>query len=245
MSCCRRSAFSAISSVRKRVRSAMKPPATLEGRHSLRSALTARATVAASRKPGTRSTARSERIRRRSSSLVPQRILSDRAAEEERSQDRQTCELPTTDPNVFDRQNPQDAAHPLNDTLASSTLRRVLAQVEVTYSNSIIEARWRSLKHQWLYLHTLDERIPHGAFEGQTPDEMYFGRGAHVPDDLAVRRREARQQRVARNRKVACAACPGFATAERRRRRMKRTPDSPENCRERSCTASPPRGSTL
>ena len=91
MSCCRRSAFSAISSVRERVRSAMKPPATLEGRHALRSALIARAprpaTVAASREPGTRSTARSERIRRRSSSLVPQRILSDRVAEEERSQD--------------------------------------------------------------------------------------------------------------------------------------------------------------
>jgi transposase InsO family protein len=41
-------------------------------------------------------------------------------------------------------------------TLASAKLRRMFAQVEVTYSNSIIEAWWRSLKHQWLYLHTLD-----------------------------------------------------------------------------------------
>jgi putative transposase len=53
-----------------------------------------------------------------------------------------------------------------------------------------------------------NERIPHDAFEGQTPDEVYFGRGAQVPNDLAVRRREARQQRVARNREAACAACP-------------------------------------
>jgi putative transposase len=106
-----------------------------------------------------------------------------------------------------------------------SALQRVIAQIDVSFSNSLIEAWWRSLKHRWLFLHPLDnlatvrrlvefyvtehnERIPHGAFEGQTPDEMYFGRGAQVPDDLAVRRREARQQRVARNRQVACAACP-------------------------------------
>jgi hypothetical protein len=35
-------------------------------------------------------------------------------------------------------------------------LRRVLAQVEVTFSNSMIEAFWRSLKHSWIYLHSLD-----------------------------------------------------------------------------------------
>jgi hypothetical protein len=77
-------------------------------------------------------------------------------------------------------------------TLAFAKLRRVLAQVEVTYSNSIIEAWWRSLKHQWLYLNTLDTmahletliaffveehnaKMPHSAFTGQTPDEMYLG----------------------------------------------------------------------
>lgn len=38
----------------------------------------------------------------------------------------------------------------------SEQLRRVLAQVDVTFSNSLIEAWWRSLKHQWLYLHQLD-----------------------------------------------------------------------------------------
>ena len=35
-------------------------------------------------------------------------------------------------------------------------LRRVLAQVEVTFSNSMIEAWWRSLKHNWLFLNQLD-----------------------------------------------------------------------------------------
>jgi hypothetical protein len=95
----------------------------------------------------------------------------------------------------------------------------------VSFSNSLIEAWWRSLKHRWLFLHPLDniatvkrlvefyvtehnERILHAAFEGQTPEEVYFGRGDQIPGELAARRRDARRQRVARNRAVACAACP-------------------------------------
>jgi hypothetical protein len=106
-----------------------------------------------------------------------------------------------------------------------SALHRVIAQIDVSLSNSLIEAWWRSLKHRWLFLHPLDniatvkrlvafyvtehnERIPHAAFEGQTPDEIYFGRGAHIAGELAAGRRAARRDRVERNRAVACAACP-------------------------------------
>ena len=105
-----------------------------------------------------------------------------------------------------------------------SALHRVIAQIDVSFSNSLIEAWWRSLKHRWLFLHPLDniatvkrlvefyvtehnERIPDAAFEGQTPDEVYFGRGDQIPGELAARRRDARRERVARNRAVACAAC--------------------------------------
>ena len=69
----------------------------------------------------------------------------------------------------------------------------------------MIEAWWRSLKHQWLFLNQLDSvasrrrlaefyveehntRLPHSAFGGQTPDEMYVGTGDGVPDDLETRR---------------------------------------------------------
>lgn len=106
--------------------------------------------------------------------------------------------------------------------------RRVVAQIDVRFSNSLIEAWWRTLKHQWLYLHTLDDlatvrklvafyvtqhnqTMPHSAFQGQTPDEVYFGRGDDVPDELAARRRMARQQRVVSNRFAACSACPRWA----------------------------------
>jgi transposase InsO family protein len=101
----------------------------------------------------------------------------------------------------------------------------VLAQIDVTYSNSFIEAWWRSLRHQWLYLNTLDSLatvrklvgwyvhehntvMPHAAFRGQTPDEMYFGRGADLPAQLAQRRLKARHQRLERNREAACSRCP-------------------------------------
>ena len=40
--------------------------------------------------------------------------------------------------------------------IESGVLRRVLAQTELKFSNSMIEAWWRVLKHQWLYLNSLD-----------------------------------------------------------------------------------------
>ena len=40
--------------------------------------------------------------------------------------------------------------------IISLKLKRVLAQTEVTFSNSMIEAWWRVLKHQWLFLNELD-----------------------------------------------------------------------------------------
>ena len=40
--------------------------------------------------------------------------------------------------------------------IATGVLRRLLAFTELKFSNSMIEAWWRSLKHQWLFLHSLD-----------------------------------------------------------------------------------------
>ena len=94
----------------------------------------------------------------------------------------------------------------------------------------MIEAWWRSLKHQWLFLHALDSAatvrrlvafyveehnrvLPHSAFRGQTPDEMYFGTGGAVPVDLADRAAAARRARGAINRSASCAMCPHEAAA--------------------------------
>jgi hypothetical protein len=44
----------------------------------------------------------------------------------------------------------------VDELIASGLLRRVLAQTEITFSNSMIESWWRVLKHQWLFLNPLD-----------------------------------------------------------------------------------------
>jgi putative transposase len=97
-------------------------------------------------------------------------------------------------------------------------------QSEIVFSNSLIESWWRTLKHQWLYLNTLDTveslrrlvafcveehntRLPHSAFHGQTPDEMYFGTGRHVQHELQSRRRAARAARLEVNRALSCKTC--------------------------------------
>lgn len=112
----------------------------------------------------------------------------------------------------------------VDELIGSGLLRRVLAQTEITFSNSIIESWWRVLKHQWLFLNKLDtvrnveklvafyvqehnSRLPHSTFRGQTPDEMYFGTGDKVPAELEAARQQVRQERAEANRKRTCSAC--------------------------------------
>jgi len=119
---------------------------------------------------------------------------------------------------------------PVDELINSGLLHRVLAGTEITYSNSMIESWWRVLKHQWLYLNTLDtvravkklvafyveehnSRLPHSAFRGQTPDEMYFKTGDRIPEELEAARQEARQTRAEANGKQDCEACELLAAS--------------------------------
>ena len=114
--------------------------------------------------------------------------------------------------------------HAIDELIDSGLLRRVLAMTEINFSNSMIEAWWRCLKHNWLFANPLDTvarlrklvgfyveqhnaRLPHSAFNGQTPDEMYFGTGAEVPERLHQARAAARARRLQPNRALQCAAC--------------------------------------
>jgi len=114
--------------------------------------------------------------------------------------------------------------------IESGVLRRLLAFTELRFSNSMIEAWWRSLKHQWLYLHSLDSVatirrlvtfdvhehnhvLPHSAFRGQTPDEMYLGTREAVPGDLTSRAATARLARLEANRSTSCTTCPSLSAA--------------------------------
>ena len=112
----------------------------------------------------------------------------------------------------------------VDELIDSGLLTRLLAMTDITYSNSMIESWWRALKHQWLYLNTLDTvttletlvtfyvdehntQLPHSAFRGQTPDEMYFGTGNDIPAELEAARISARKSRIEANRNMSCKTC--------------------------------------
>jgi transposase InsO family protein len=118
----------------------------------------------------------------------------------------------------------------VDELIDRGVLRRLLAFTELKCSNSMIEAWWRALKHQWLFLHSLDSVatirrlvafyvhapnhvLPHSAFRGQTPDERYFGTGDAVPAELRSRAAAARQARVEANRSASCETCPSLNAA--------------------------------
>ena len=61
------------------------------------------------------------------------------------------------------------------------------------------------------YVDEHNARIPHSAFRGQTPDEMYFGTGDHIPDDLHIAKKKARESRMEVNRSTSCPTCDSLA----------------------------------
>jgi hypothetical protein len=148
---------------------------------------------------------------------------SDDRRQEMKKQDGQVAHG-TSLPRSRNRENAEESR------IRHAQLRRVLAFTELKFSNSMIEAWWRSLKHQWLFLHPLDSHttvrrlvefyvkehnrvLPHSAFRGQTPDEMYFGTGDAVPADLTSRAAAARRKCVEANRSASCETCPSIDAA--------------------------------
>lgn len=132
--------------------------------------------------------------------------------------------LPELCPTLVADSGAENVSGEVDRLIELGQIRRVLAQIEVSFSNSMIEAWWRNLKHAWLYLHTLDsasaaERLvafyveqhntvmPHRAFDGRTPDKIYFGMAGDLAEQLAERRRRARVGRVAANRAITCTEC--------------------------------------
>ena len=106
----------------------------------------------------------------------------------------------------------------------SNSLNRVLAQIDILFSNSLIEAFWRQLKHAWLFLNALDstvavrrlvtfyvrehnEEIPRSVLGGRTPDEVYFSREENLLERLSEQRKRAQRVRSAANRAANCHRC--------------------------------------
>ena len=60
------------------------------------------------------------------------------------------------------------------------------------------------------YVKAHNTEIPHSAFRGPTPDEMYYSRGQDIPEKLEAAEVRARAARLTENRTLSCSACwPG------------------------------------
>ena len=57
------------------------------------------------------------------------------------------------------------------------------------------------------YVAAHNAEIPHSAFRGQTPDEIYYRRGDRIPEQLEAAKGRAREARVRANRARSCRVC--------------------------------------
>jgi len=69
-----------------------------------------------------------------------------------------------------------------------------------------VEQCWHTVKGG---LCVCGPQMPHSAFSGQTPDEMYFGTAVDLPAQLAAARIKTRVERLAANRAMTCDQCSG------------------------------------
>ena len=107
-----------------------------------------------------------------------------------------------------------------------SNIRRVIAKVDIDYSNSMIEAFFRSLKLNYcnekifrspldvkravkFYVREHNNIMPHNAFTFETPSEVYSGKWNHGKElDIKKRLEERRALRREKNKSfLACSSC--------------------------------------
>ena len=67
------------------------------------------------------------------------------------------------------------------------------------------------------YVAEYNATIPHAAFSGQTPDEIYFGRGKGIAARLEAGKRAARARRLKVNRAAWCGRCRDLPGSVRQR----------------------------
>jgi hypothetical protein len=62
------------------------------------------------------------------------------------------------------------------------------------------------------YIDEYNNKLPHSAFRGQTPDEMYLGAGDEIPLELKAERATAMKDRIRANRRLTCETCDVIET---------------------------------
>jgi transposase InsO family protein len=108
---------------------------------------------------------------------------------------------------------------------SSGHFKKQVARFEISFSNSMVEALFRSLKHNYLYSQSIqdlkaltrhtnfwfsehNDRIPHTAFNGETPLEK-FTQSWNEEEEIRilVRHEDAKKLRIKNNQKIFCKMC--------------------------------------
>ena len=129
-------------------------------------------------------------------------------------------------PEVFSDGGPENDNADVAGLGALGLFTLTLAQIDVTFSNSLIEALFRSVKHNYLFQQRLEtlaifeghasfyltqhnEVMPHNAFKGATPLEMYTGSwGPKCDAQLLEEAKASKAARHAHNTAGCCPICP-------------------------------------
>ena len=128
-------------------------------------------------------------------------------------------------PNVFVDSGCENINAEVDSLVGANLITRTIAQIDVIFSNSLIEAWFRSLKHGHLFLQELtnvaalernvlyyaDEHntvMPHSALKGATPFEVITGiNPIAMRNRLSEEHRNALAARIAVNRQLRCGSC--------------------------------------
>ena len=128
-------------------------------------------------------------------------------------------------PEVYVDKGTENVNNEVDSLVSENLFRRIIAKLDVEFSNSLVEMIFRSMKHNFLFFNELtnyntsnrliqkyvydhNEIIPHSALKGATPFEIYAGLwGKEQIEYLSNQNRKALAMRIKLNRTAECNIC--------------------------------------
>ncbi|NRA64491.1 MAG: DDE-type integrase/transposase/recombinase [Pseudobacteriovorax sp.] len=131
----------------------------------------------------------------------------------------------TLKPTLMCDQGTENLNSEVDSLLEEQDIKRVVAQIDIDFSNSMVEALFKRMKHNYLFNHPLtslqalrekldyyieesNNQIPLASLKGATPSETFFSR---LPDDHAekikIDHKLAIRARIESNRNTNCGIC--------------------------------------
>ncbi len=128
-------------------------------------------------------------------------------------------------PDVFVDSGTENINEHVNDLVSSDLIKRTIAQIDIEFSNSMIEMLFQRMKHRYLFTIPLTnfaalERgvdffltesntcIPHAALRGATPEESITGKwNDEKIAEIKTRLNQARTARITTNQLLQCSPC--------------------------------------